>query len=249
MIVLTAAALILSPVQAPTATEAVTKMLTKYHNAQTISGRVTFTQQAAGAKVIITSDVYSKKPNMLFIQQVRTPASQGGANNVVAMSDGKRLGYPAPPGSGTFLQHSPDRFFEPAGADLEANYKAFTAMLIDRSLPVAVALYSPSEIYATIGRLRDLKLSEATLGEQTIYRIDFQLVVGNALPADPARGLPVVPEARVKGVMTVSKAFDLLGLAWKEVVGTKEQQVEVLSEWVVALEVDKPIDANVFKVR
>ena len=70
-----------------------------------------------------------------------------------------------------------------------------------------------------------------------------------AFPADPARGLPAVPEARVKGVMTVSKSFDLLGLAWKENVGTKEQQVEVLSEWVVALEVDKPIDPNVFKVR
>jgi hypothetical protein len=248
MIVL-AAALILAPSQAPTATDAVTKMLTKYHNAQTVSGKVTFTQQAASARVVITSDLYSKKPNLLFIQQVRSPASQGGANNVVAMSDGKRLGYPAPPGSGTFLQHSPDRFFEPAGADLESNYKAFTSMLIDRSLPVAVALYSPSEIYATIGRLRDLKLSEATLGEQTIYRIDFQMVVGNALPADPARGLPAVPEARVNGVMTVSKAFDLLGLAWKETVGTKEQQVDVLSEWVVSLEVDKPIDANVFKVR
>lgn len=249
MIVLTTAALLLAPVQAPTANEAVTKMLTKYHNAQTISGRVTFTQQAAGAKVVITSDVYSKKPNMLFIQQTRTPASQGGANNVVAMSDGKKLGYPAPPGSGTFLQHSPDRFFENAEADLEGNYKAFTAMLIDRSLPVAIALYSPNEVYLTIGRLRDLKLSEASLGEETIYRIDFQMVVGNALPADPTRGLPAVPEARIKGVMTVSKAFDLLGLAWRESVGTREQQVDVLSEWVADLQVDKAIDPNVFRVR
>jgi hypothetical protein len=248
MIVL-AAALILTPTQAPTATEAVTKMLTKYHIAQTISGKVTFTQQAANAKVTITSDIYAKKPNMLFIQQVRTPASQGGANNVVAMSDGKKLAYPAPPGSGTFLQHSPERFFEPAAADLEKNYAAFTAMLIDRSLPVAVGLYSPGEIYATIGRLRDLKLSDAMLGEKAIYRIDFQMVVGNALPADPARGLPAVPEARIKGVMTVSKEFDLLGLAWRETVGTKEQQVEVLSEWVVDFKVDQAIDANVFKVR
>lgn len=248
MIVL-AAALILAPAQAPTAKEAVTKMLTKYHNAQTISGKVTFTQSAAGAKVVITSDLYAKKPNMLFVQQIRTPASQGGANNVVAMSDGKKVGYPAPPGSGTFLAHSPDRFFEPAKPDLEGNFSMFSGMLIDRSLPVAIGLYSPTEVAVTVGRLRDLKLSEAMLGERAIYRIDFQLVVGNALPADPSRGLPARPEARVNGVLTVSKEFDLLGLAWREKVGTKEQQVDVLSEWVADLQVDKPIDANVFKVR
>jgi len=249
MIVLTAAALILAPVQAPTATEAVTKMLSKYHTAQTITGKVTFTQSAAGAKVVITSDLYSKKPNMMFVQQVRTPASQGGANNFVAMSDGKKLGYPAPAGSATFLTSSPERFFEPAGADLEKNFSAFSSMLIDRSLGVAIGLYSPNEIYMTVGRLRDFKLSEVAHGERAIYRIDFQMVVANALPADPARGFPAKPEARVNGVMSVSKEFDLLGVAWRETVGTKEQQVEVLSEWVIDLQVDKPIDPNVFRVR
>jgi hypothetical protein len=249
MLVLTAAALILAPAQAPTASEAVTKMLTKYHNAQSISGRVTFTQSAAGARVVISTDLFSRKPNMLFVQQIRTPASQGGANNVVAMSDGKKVGYPAPAGAGTFLSESPQRFFEPAKPDLEGNFSMFSGMLIDRSLPVAIGLYSPNEVAVTIGRLRDLKLSEIALGEKTIYRIDFQLVIGNALPADPSRGLPARPEARVAGVMTVSKEFDLLGLAWKETVGTKEQQVEILSEWVADLQVDKSIDQNVFKVR
>lgn len=247
--ILLAAALVLAPVQAPSASETVTKMLAKYHNAQTISGRVTFTQSAAGASVVITSDIYAKKPNLLFIQQIRTPASQGGANNVVAMSDGKKLGYPAPPGSGTFLQHSPDRFFEIAEADLEGNLAAFSGMLIDRSFPIAIGLYAPNEVYYTIGRLRDLKLSEATLREQTIYRIDFQMVVSDALPAEPMRGLPAKPEGRIAGVMTISKNHDLLGLAWREKVGTKEQQVEVLSEWVSTFEVDKPIDPNVFRVR
>ena len=246
MIVLTAA-LLLAPVQLPNASATVSKMLAKYHEAQTISGRVTFTQSAGNAKVIITTDVLTKKPNLFSVQQTRTPASQGGANSFLAVGDGRKIGYPAPPGSATFLTQTPERFFETAKPDLESNFRAFNGMLLDRSLGVAIGLYSPEEIYLTIGRLRDLKISEAASGEKTVYRIDFQLVVGNAVPASD--GFPAKPEARIPGVMTISKEHDLMGVAWREKVGTKEQQVDVLSEWVIALEVGKPIDQTVFRVR
>ena len=246
MIVLTAA-LLLAPVQLPSASATVSKMLAKYHGAQTISGRVTFTQSAGSAKVVITTDVLTKKPNLFSIQQTRTPASQGGANSFLAVGDGKKIGYPAPPGSATFLAQAPERFFEAAKPDLESNFRAFSGMLLDRSMGVAIGLYAPEEIYLTIGRLRDLKISEATAGEKTVYRIDFQLVVGNAVPASDS--FPAKPEARIPGVMTISKEHDLMGVAWREKVGTKEQQVDVLSEWSVALEVGKPIDATAFRVR
>jgi hypothetical protein len=160
-----------------------------------------------------------------------------------------RLGYPAPAGSATFLISNPNRFFEKSHDTLDKNFEAFNGMLLDRSLCVAVGLYSPSEIHATIGRLRDLKISEADSGDRKVWRIDFQLVVSNALPAEPARGLPAKPEGRIGGVMTISKDHDLLSVAWREKVGTKEQQVDVLSQWTAALLVNKPIDASVFKVR
>ena len=246
MIVLTAA-LLLAPVQLPTASETVSKMLTKYHEAQTITGKVTFSQSAGNVKVVITSDILTKKPNLFSIQQTRTPASQGGANSFLAVGDGKKIGYPAPAGSATFLSQTPERFFEAAKSDLEGNFKAFNGMLLDRSLGVAIGLYSPEEIYLTIGRLRDLKISEVAVGETSVYRIDFQLVVANALPASD--GFPARPEVKIPGVMTISKNHDFLGMAWREKVGNKEQAVEVLSEWTAALEVGKPIDPSVFRVR
>jgi hypothetical protein len=248
MIVTLAAALILAP-QTPNASATITKMLTKYHEASTISGRVAFSQSAGGAKVTITSEIYAKKPNLFSIRQTRTPASAGGLNEMLAVGDGVRLGYPAPAGSATFLISNPNRFFEKSHDTLDKNFEAFNGMLLDRSLCVAVGLYSPSEIHATIGRLRDLKISEADSGDRKVWRIDFQLVVSNALPAEPARGLPAKPEGRIGGVMTISKDHDLLSVAWREKVGTKEQQVDVLSQWTAALLVNKPIDASVFKVR
>ncbi|MDQ2986125.1 MAG: hypothetical protein M3R13_05320 [Armatimonadota bacterium] len=241
-------ALVLAP-QAPDAGATVTKMLTKYHEAKTISGRITFTQSAASAKVIIQTEVAAQKPNLLYVRQTRQPASQGGANEMVAVSDGKKMGYPAPAGSATFLVTNPNRFFEPAKADLDSSFSAFSGMLLDRSLGVAIGLYSPTEIHATIGRLRALRISEVTINEKPVWRIDFQLVVSNALPAVPEQGWQARPEGRIPGVMTISKTNDLLGVAWAEKVGTKEQQVDVLSEWTVSLEVDKPIDQALFKVQ
>lgn len=242
------AALALSP-QTPTASATITQMLTKYHSASTISGNVVFSQSAGSARVTITSEIYTKKPNLFSIRQTRTPASAGGLNEMLAVGDGTRLGYPAPAGSATFLISNPDRFFEKSHDTLDQNFEAFNGMLLDRSLAVAIGLYSPNEIQATIGRLRDLKLSEADMGERKVWRIDFELVVSNALPADPARGWPTKPEGRIGGVMTISKEHDLLGVAWREKVGTKEQQVEVLSQWTAVLSVNKTIDASVFRVR
>jgi hypothetical protein len=247
--ILLAAALVLAPTQLPDASQTVSKMLAKYHSAKTITGKVTFIQSAASAKVTITSDIVTQKPNLFWVQQTRTPATQGGANSMLAVGDGKRIGYPAPPGAGTFLQHSPERFFENSKEDLDGNFSAFSGMLLDRSLGVALGLYAPSEVYITISRLRDLKLGEVDLGGKMVYRIDCQLVVSNAVAADPLNGITARPEARIPAVLTISKELDLLGIAWSEKVGTKEQAVDVMSEWKVELEVDKPVDATVFKVR
>jgi len=248
MIVTIAAALILAP-QTPSASEAITKMLTKYHEAGTISGQVVFTQSAGGVQVSVTSEIFAKKPNLFSIHQTRAPRTNGGPNEILAVGDGTRLGYPAPAGSATFLSSNPERFFERSHDTLDKNFEAFNGMLLDRSLSVAIGLYSPTEIQATIGRFRDMKISEAEMGERKVWRIDFQLVVSNALPADPSRGWPAKPEGRIDGVMTISKESDLLSIGWIESVGTKEQQVKVTSQWVAALSVNKPIDASVFKVR
>jgi hypothetical protein len=241
------AALVLVPIQLPDASQTVGKMLSKYHDAKTIAGKVVFSQTAGSAKVTITTDLAVQKPNLFSVQQTRSPAAQDGVNSVFAVGDGKRIGYPAPPGSGTFLNHSPERFFENAKADLDGNFAAFSGMLLDRSLGVAVGLYAPAEVSLTISRLRQLKLSEVQLGDKTVYRIDCQLVVSNALPASD--GFPAKPEGRIPAVMTISKEHDLLGVAWSEQVGVKEQTIDVKSEWTIALQVDRPLEAGVFRVR
>lgn len=246
--ILLAAALALAP-QTPSASATVTKMLTKYHEASTISGKVVFTQSAGPARVVITSEVYTKKPNLFLIHQTRNPASAGGLNDMLAVGDGNRLGYPAPAGSATFLSSTPDRFFEQSRGTLDKDFEAFNGMLLDRSLSIAVALYSPTEIQATVARMRDLKIMEAESNGRSVWRIDFKLVVSNALPADPSRGLPAKPEGRIDAVMVISKDYDLLSIGWREKVGTTATQVEVISQWTAALSVNKPIDNSIFKVR
>lgn len=242
------AALVVTPIQTDAAS-IVSKMLGKYHTAETVSGKVVFTQTAPGARVVITSDIYVQKPNMFSILQTRQPAASNALNQFLAVGDGKRIGYPAPPGSGTFLAESPDRFFEAAGPTLESGLQAFSGMLLDRSLPVAVGLYSPTEIHLTIARLRSLKASEVELADGKGWRIDFQMVVRDAIPADPSRNIPAVPESRINGVMTISKDHDLRGLAWHEKLGGAGQEVEIRSEWQVTLDVGKPIPAGTFRVR
>lgn len=145
---LTMLAILITPQEAKPA-ELVSKMLARYHSAQTLTGTVLMTQQAQGRKVFIETVMQYERPAKLYIRQ-DLKASEPRTWRVT--SDGTIFSYDIPNDQRENNWIKDARLTEtiglggakPALADI---YRAVTRSLGDRSAALDVA----------IGRLEDLK--------------------------------------------------------------------------------------------
>jgi hypothetical protein len=231
-----------------TGSEIFSKMLTKYYEAKSIRGAIEFTQTAGTAKVKVLTSVQTSKPNLFFVEQLRDPAVEDPSvlNHFTAVSDGKRMSYTVPK---QFLPLMTDSnksnvFYEPAPAGVDGGLNAFCTSLIDRSLPIALALYNSYEITSFTRRLSNLTMDDerAKLGEKEVYRLKANYAYG----VDSNTGAKLQTPAYI----TVDKDFNLKRIVWQDMIGTGTGAASsIVSRWTVNLNIDAEPDKSLFKVK
>lgn len=250
--VLTAAVVLQTP--AMSGGELFSKMLGKYHTANSLKGTIAFVQSASGAKVQILTTLQHQKPNLFYIEQVRQPKSADvDSNQFMAVSDGKRFAYSVPKNflpmtDATSGKHN--RLFEPAPASIDEGLNVFCTFLLDRSLAVAIALYNPYEIQRVTTRFTNLKIvsDNAEYEGAPAYKVSADYTV---FYAKPEKNQPAV---KVPATIIIDKEMNLRYIAWQEVVGAEVQGQRVTAtvnnEWLIKLQVNPTeIEKNLFTVR
>ncbi|HWP30340.1 MAG TPA: hypothetical protein VNK96_01245 [Fimbriimonadales bacterium] len=227
-----------NPVSTETAQEIFNKMLSRYHQANSIKGSITFNQtgkfSGGSATTTTITNIHAKKPNFVYFEQIRKSREP---LVFKAICDGKQLAYSAPP---EWAQGDPRKryLYEPAPPTLDGILNVFPTLLLDRSLPVALALYNPYEIKLITSRLTDLSIhDEPELDGKKVWRLSAKMSLLER--ASPEVSIPVF--------FYISKNYELLGVAWEETVMFQEK-VQVTNQWIVKLELNAKVDEGLFKV-
>lgn len=252
--VIIAAAVALQTPAVPSGSELFSKMLKKYSSAKTIRGTITFNQSAQGsmaeAKVAILTSLQASQPNLFFMEQTRTPKSSDpdAGNYFLAVSNGKKMNYTVsknllPWTDATSGKHS--QFYEDAPKTMAGALDVFCTMLLDRSLPIGIALYNPFEIERVTKNLANLKTAEKEVDVKgkTAFRIDALLMKryksGNGTVE---LGQPIY--------FYIDKDYNFLGMTLEEnVADGAGGTYRITSEWVVNLQVDVEVDKSLFVVK
>jgi len=225
-------------VSAETAQEIFNKMLSRYHQANSIKGSITFQQtgkfSGGSATTTTITNIQAKKPNFVYFEQIRKSKEP---LVFKAVCDGKQLAYTAPP---EWSQGDPRKkyLYESAPATLEGMLNVFPTLLLDRSLPVALALYNPFEIKLVTSRLMNLSIyDEPELDGKKVWRLSAKM----SLLERPS------PDVSIPVYFYISKDYELLGIAWEETVMFQEK-VQVTNRWTVKLELNGKVDEGLFKI-
>ncbi|MGI8923004.1 MAG: LolA family protein [Fimbriimonadales bacterium] len=235
-----------------TGTEVVSKMLSKFHTANTVKGTIAFVQTASSnsgtAKVTVLTSLAMSKPNLFFIEQLRQPAAQGTdtLSHFVAVSDGTRMSYTVPPRLLPMTDAGKHgKFYEVAPKSVEEGLNAFCTMLIDRSLPIALGLYNPYEITTFTRRLSNVTMDkeDAEISGIPVYRIKADYTYGTAQSDQGVSAL------KTPAYIYVDKNYNLVSLIWQDLLGTAEQLNTIRSEWTVNLQTNVEVDKELFKVK
>ncbi|MCH8275295.1 MAG: DUF2092 domain-containing protein [Armatimonadetes bacterium] len=232
-----------APVQAPSGGKIFSQMLARYHQANSILGTVEFVQSAVGpglnTKTTTLTTVQMKKPNLFYIEQLR---DRGEDTHFVAVCDGKQMAYTSPK-KWLIMGERQKYVYEPAPAEINGGLDAFCTIILDRSLPVGLALYNRFEVNQFVKRVKRVRI----VGETAVdgvpawrLRADYIYTVAN-----PRTRLP---EIVVAAYITISKEYDLLGVSWEQIMVADKKQHKVTTVWKVRLQVDVPVDQKLFVV-
>lgn len=220
------------------------QMLNKYYQATSLKGTIEWIQTATSpshtAKTITVTTVIMKRPNFFYLEQKR---DRGDERHFLAACDGKQMAYSTPkkwrdiPGAKPYV-------YEPAPQEIKGALDAFAPLLLDRSLPVSVALYNPYEVQQFVSRIKNVTVqSEVTSAGTPGWRLklDYVYAFANAAANRSEIVIPLFVE--------ISKNYDLLSLSWQQILQeTPERKYTVTDSWRVNLEVNLPIDEKAIVV-
>jgi hypothetical protein len=228
------------------------KMLTKYFSAKSLTGTIEFNQSAEGrgeaGKATVKTSVAMKQPNFFAVDQNRVTSN---GSRFRAICDGKQIAMTTPKDWAELDPLKRVMYF-PAPEGIGGALDNFASILLDRQLPIAVALYNVVEVTAYVRPIRNLKLhDEVTIEGQPAYRLQGDYALTSAGPADPDKVRAVV---WTPIYVYISKSFDLLGMVYGETLQftdprtRQKSEFKVTNQWVVRLSVDVAVDEAVFKI-
>lgn len=224
----------------PKPAELISKMLARYAEAKSLTGKIEYSQTAGQTSVKGQTELQYLRPDKLYVQQVFN--SWRGKETYRIVSDGKR-----------FVYNLPERLREPGhydeltervqqqGRNLEVRdmYGIGASGLFDKSVPLDIA----------IGRIDDLKIFRAQLatvnylGQEKIDGQEAFLIGGE---------WKQYAEAAVSGSykMAITDGGDLLAYSIKETVAQADAKLpptDVVTSWKVMLTVNGNPDERLFK--
>ncbi len=220
------------------------QMLNKYYQATSLKGTIEWTQTALSpslnTKTTTLTTVVMKRPNFFYLEQRR---DRGEERLFLAVCDGKQMAYSTPkkwrdiPGAKPFV-------YEPAPQDIKGALDACAPLVLDRSLPVSVALYNPYEVQQFVNRVKNVTVIGETTSSGTPgwkLKLDYVYSFASTSANRPEIVIPLYVE--------ISKNYDLLSLSWQQILQeTPERKYTVTDSWRVRLEVNVPVDEKTFVV-
>ena len=223
------------------------KMLTKYYEAKTVKGTIEFNQTVEGVgKSTILTTLQTQKPNLLFIEQIKTT---GDRKTFRAVSDGKLLGFNAPE---IWKNYDPAArmVFTEAPESIKDASDAFSVLMLDRQLATSLAIYNPYDVVTFTKPIRNIKFQdEVTANGVPAWRFVADYGIGVGGPGSPGAA------AFTKAWFYLSKEYDFLGMVFEEIIQGQDKRTrrtvsyKVTNQWIVRVVVDAPVDTALFRVR
>jgi len=248
------AALVFGPLSQPTAAQLWDTTFERYKNAKSIIGTIEFVQSGVAGDLksesIILTEVAAKQPNKFSIRQTKRT---GQPAIFMAASDGKQIAFTAPPDwqrmsprARTVYGYAPEK--------IEGALDTFASILLDRNLPVALALYNPADIKIYSQGIRAPKLvDEIKDGGRTIYHLEASYAFSRFGPGDPTKRNGV--DAWIPIQLFVTQQGDLVAMEFEESLNFRDQRtglnitLNVVNRWNVNLQVDAAVDDSIFAIR
>lgn len=242
---LASVALVCLALDSPSPAALVSRMLERYHGAQTLSGTIRFTQAAGPATLVIETVVQYEWPSQLAIIQRKTGKEP---QTWRLISDGELFTYEIPPdliaGQAPAAGGRPRRLFEKVVQNgvvhtVRDIYGIGARGLGDRSVPLDIAIGRRGDLQAVIEQWTDLRMLPDPTGKG-----EFRVIGG---------GWRAYGRAPVSGEfeLWLDEDLDLRRYVLRERVQPRSGAPTylVVSTWDVDLKIGGPIDPALFKIQ
>lgn len=215
----------------------ISKAMSHYYEASSVSGQIRLTQSAKGVQLLINTALQFDQPSQISIQQSRT----GSAPKQISMvSDGKSFSYDKPEGlmgQNRFREKVMQHGYSQTVRDM---YSASSRALLDRS-PVLDLI---------IGRLEDLKVLKGKWGAKKITGRTTLRGVEAVIIEGAYHDMPgAAPTGHFQ--MVVTEQGDILRYSNTQRYRVPDQTtetIEVLSVWEVDVKVNAKTDPVRYRV-
>lgn len=230
------------------------KTLAKYRGVQSLRGTIEFVQTGTagdlhGQSVIVT-EVAAKRPNRFMLRQTKRT---GQPMVFMATCDGKQMAFTAPL---DWQAKSPIArvIYAAAPETIEGALDSFAPLLLDRQLPVALALYNSEDVKLFSRAIRNPTIAEEFVERgRTVYRLEAEFAFSRFGPADPSKRTGV--DAWIPLDLFVSKDGDLLGMEYRESLSFRDARtglnitLHVVNRWNVDLQINAEVEDSMFVIR
>lgn len=236
MLTLGIAALALSQ-QAPSAASIVSKMIARYHEADSMTGTIAMQQGLGTQTVSATTVLQYERPNKLYIKQTFKGEE---TREVLITCDGRYFSYNTPenlPGSENLKRLVEAVSTQFGTLDLGGVYAASSKPLLDRSVPLDLAISRKEDLTYRRNQWATLSyVGKTTLQKESVHRI-----TGRYRPYG---------EADVTGTyeMYINEAGDLRRYTLTTQIQDSGRLMTVMGSWDVNLAVNGKPDASLFRL-
>jgi len=181
----------------PTASDVVSKMMAKYHEAKTIKGEATTTVVVGGQQLVIKSTIQLERPTKLYLRQ--DVLNQG--MTFVVTSDGKEFSYQKPINTSSTDRNPKTRLIESvtAGLGLGDLYRAAGQSLAERSAVLDLLISDVRDLNMLRDQWVSLKLTgKEDLNGESVYRIVGKWRLNRASQTTANYGLFITPDGDLR---------------------------------------------------
>ena len=226
--------------QPSSASDLISKMLSRYAGAKTVVGTIEMTQEAKGATVTTETELQYERPSKIYLRQAEH-SSQG--RSFLLTSDGRTFSYDPPPdaprGKARYTELTTNGYKQ---LDLKEIYTATRDSIVDPNHMLNIAIGRTGDLKKFIEQIANFHLAGSQkVGDEVIYEI-----IGK---------YSLQPGAEASGDfdMYISSDGDFRKLSVRQFFGVAKHPeiapIAVTTTWVSTLQVNAKPNQALFTVR
>lgn len=224
----------------PSPSALITRMLSFYSNAQTLTGNIRFTQTAQNTSVTIETVLQVERPSRLYIRQVLRSSEPA---TWLVVSDGKEFSYNTPsnlPGHVNLPRLVEKVSQNGETLDTRSIYKAGVTSIGDRSAPLDIAIGHPDDLKSLTYQWATLEYrGRRKLGDEEVDVIGGRWRPYGQAPANGEFEMYMLPTGELRRYAILESVSPQ---------GANGAVFEVRSIWDVQIKVNGKPDPTLFRV-